>query len=57
MYIYRLLHDNCSNCILFCLEFLFFHYPEAQIYGGYAMAQGAIAIIIVFVFANVRIFA
>jgi len=33
-------------------EFLFFHYPEAQIYGGYAMAQGAIAIIIVFVFAN-----
>jgi len=32
--------------------FLFFHYPEAQIYGGYAMAQGAIAIVIVFVLAN-----
>ncbi|CAH1761302.1 8606_t:CDS:2 [Entrophospora sp. SA101] len=32
-------------------DFFFFHYPEAQIYGGFAMAQASIAIIAVIGFS------
>jgi len=47
------LYSIAGGIILFNYgEFLFFHYPEAQIYGGYAMAQGAMAIFIILTFAQ-----
>jgi len=33
-------------------DFFFFHYPEAQIYGGYAAAQGVMASLMVIAFSN-----
>jgi len=47
------IYQFAGGIVLFNLgTYFFYHYPEVQIYGGYAMAQGAMCIISLIAFSN-----